>query len=234
MGPRYAVYYAPPRRSPLAVFGGRWLGYDVETGLDMVPLSVPGFSVAEVAHLTRSPRRYGFHATLKPPFALAPGKDEDALLDFAAFFTAGLQPFTLSGLEATEVGSFLALCTPVQHEAAHLAEQCLRAFEPFRAEPSIAETERRRARGLTPRQEQYLAQWGYPYVLREYLFHLTLTGTVPDRRLRRRLLKTLRELTAPLTGPDLLVRELCIFRQVDRDSPFVLARRLPFGGETWV
>ncbi len=46
----------------------------------------------------------------------------------------------------------------------------------FRAPMSDAELARRRAADLTPPQEAHLTQWGYPYVLDAFRFHLTLTG----------------------------------------------------------
>ena len=33
--------------------------------------------------------------------------------------------------------------------------------------------------GLSPRQDELLKRWGYPYVLEEWRFHLTLTGRMP-------------------------------------------------------
>ena len=39
-----------------------------------------------------------------------------------------------------------------------------------------AELARRRAGGLTPRQDELLQRWGYPFVLEEFRFHMSLTG----------------------------------------------------------
>ncbi|MDN3721086.1 DUF1045 domain-containing protein [Roseibium salinum] len=62
---------------------------------------------------------------------------------------------------------FLAL-TPNQPEAAlnGFAALCVRSFEPFRAPLTEADLERRRRSGLTPRQDLYVTEWGYPYVFR--------------------------------------------------------------------
>ena len=39
-----------------------------------------------------------------------------------------------------------------------------------------SEVARRSRGGLSPRQQAMLAQWGYPYVLEDFVFHMTLTG----------------------------------------------------------
>ena len=54
------------------------------------------------------------------------------------------------------------------------------AFEPFRAPLTDADIARRRPERLTPRQRELFEQYGYPYVLDEFRFHLTLTDPVPD------------------------------------------------------
>ena len=37
--------------------------------------------------------------------------------------------------------------------------------------------------GLTDRQEALLTQWGYPYVMEEFRFHITLTGALDPAHL---------------------------------------------------
>src|SRR5229473_956510 len=64
---RYAIYFSPEDATALGRFGRQWLG-----GAD-ARAAVPGFSLDRLAEITAEPRRYGFHATLKPPFALAAG-----------------------------------------------------------------------------------------------------------------------------------------------------------------
>ena len=78
---RFAIYLVPPLVSLLWERGCRWLGRDPESGVVYTQPTVPGMAVAEVHALTRLPRTYGFHATLKAPFRLCDGADENALLD---------------------------------------------------------------------------------------------------------------------------------------------------------
>ena len=74
---RFAVYYTPPD-GPLARFGARWLGWDITAGRPVRQTPPEGLP-ATLDDLTETPRKYGFHATIKPPFRLAPGQNPEAL-----------------------------------------------------------------------------------------------------------------------------------------------------------
>ncbi|VEB42161.1 putative phosphonate metabolism protein [Chromobacterium violaceum] len=75
---RYAVYYAARPDSALWRAGCEWLGYDAAGGAQLPRPDVEGVEAGELACLTREAARYGWHATLKAPFALRPGVGEDA------------------------------------------------------------------------------------------------------------------------------------------------------------
>lgn len=227
---RYAIYYAPPPESAWWRFGNAWLGRDSATGESLTPPEAPGVTPEEQREATASPRRYGFHATLKPPFRLAESERESALLELARQFARRQRPFALPPLRVARLERFLAAvpaepCPPLHA----LAEACVRTFDAFRAPPSAEELERRRRAGLTERQEALLQAWGYPYVLEEFIPHLTLTGPVADDELRGRLEAALEALTAPLAGERLPVDSLCVFHQPGPEAPFVLLERAPFG-----
>src|SRR5262245_45817767 len=81
---RYAAYFAPEPGSDLARFGAAWLGYDVTTGKLVPQPAVSGLAAERLYTITAEPRRYGFHGTLKPPFALAPGADANGLHEAVA------------------------------------------------------------------------------------------------------------------------------------------------------
>lgn len=172
---RYAVYWRPDP-GPLADFGAAWLGWDAATGTRPAH---PDLGV-DAADLTAAPRKYGLHGTIKPPMYLADGKTPDALFTAFTDLCAALAPVTLQGLQLSRLGGFLAL-TPRgdQTALATLASRFVRDLDAFRAAPSPAELERRRARNLSARQEQYLSDFGYPYVMDEFRFHVTLTGQMP-------------------------------------------------------
>lgn len=230
VGGRYAVYYAPERGSGLARFGARWLGRCAETGERPAPPELSGFSPEDLRGLTSEPRRYGFHATLAAPFRLGPGLGGDDLMAEAGRFARSRGPVVLEPLSVREIGGFAALVPSGQKAVARLAADCVRCFHPLRRDPALAEIERRRARGLTPAQERLLVRWGYPYVFGEYRFHMTLTNSIVDKRVLRRLVRGVSELTAPLRREARAVRELCIFHQSGEGDPFTLVQRIPFGG----
>ena len=99
---RAALYYAPADSDPLWQAGCGWLGRDPESGTSIVQPAIEG-----IADLTADPRRYGFHATLRPPMRFS-----GSLADIeaaAGALAARLEPFALPELVVSDVGGFLAL-----------------------------------------------------------------------------------------------------------------------------
>ncbi|CUH75849.1 putative phosphonate metabolism protein [Tritonibacter multivorans] len=170
---RYALYFAPPADAAWAQWAAAWLGWDMETGQ---PLAHPACDL-DVAAITETPRKYGLHATLKPPMRLAEGQTEAALRDACATLATSQKPLRLEGLEIAKLGRFLAL-RPTGDETAlnQLAAACVETLDAFRAPPTEAELTRRRGNGLSPAQEANLTQWGYPHVMELFRFHITLSG----------------------------------------------------------
>ena len=229
MTKRYAIYYSPASNSPLWQFGCRWLGRDPEQNCDWSRYSVPGFTTQEMDALTSSPRQYGFHATLKPPFRLASGTTEEDLYGSVKAFSRECQPFILPPLQFDRLGGFLALRPATRSDPLHaLADACVRQFERFRRPTDPTELQGRRTSGLTQRQEALLGEFGYPYVFDQYRFHLTLTGRLDNETAAR-----LRPWLELELGPVLLhqerVAELCVFVQDAADGLFRLDHRTPFG-----
>ena len=229
MAARYALYYAPEPGSPLEAFGRRWLGGDPATGERAPPFDLP--DPARFVEITRAPRHYGFHGTLKPPFRLADGSTREALHQAVTAFVATRAGFELPPLRLAVLGRFLALvpsepCAPLDS----LAADCVTDFDTFRASPSMDELARRRQGGLTARQDQLLIRWGYPYVLEEFRFHLTLTGPLDDEAEREGVRRMLVPLVMPHCEHSVAVRSICLFEQADGTAPFRIARRYAFGG----
>lgn len=225
---RYALYFAPPAGSPLAGFGARWLGRDAHTGAAVAQPAVDGVPPDRLATLTASPRLYGFHATLKAPFRLAPGVTADGLREALAGFAAGRRSFDLRlGLRALH--GFLALMeVEPSDDLRALADECVTAFDASRA-PMPAEERARRARGLDQRHLAHLDRWGYPYVLDTFRFHMTLSERLSeaDAALVRR---TLDPLAAAVCRDPVRVDAVTLFVQQAAGAPFVVDRRFPFGG----
>ncbi len=169
---RHAVYYTPPPGA-FADFGAEWLGWDVARGTR----ATRTLDVEDAEDITATPRRYGFHATLKPPFRLAGGRTvaelEAAIADVAAVTPA----IRGARLHLQRLGPFLALVPATEHAPfSTLADAMVRDLDAFRLPPSDAEIARRRGAGLTPAQDAHLLRWGYPYVFEEFRFHMTLSG----------------------------------------------------------
>ncbi len=176
---RYGVFYTPPPGA-LASFGAAWLGWDIETGCPRAHPQIPGLLRAPAA-ITETPRRYGFHATLKSPFRLARHATQDGLITALAALCAELPAVPLSGMKVGRIGRLLALVPQGDTAAADaLAAALLRRLDSFRAACRPVGLARRRAAGLNPAQEALLARWGYPFVLDQFRFHMTLTGRLGD------------------------------------------------------
>jgi putative phosphonate metabolism protein len=230
MTARYAVYFAPDPASPLAVWASSWLGYDVATGAMPPQPAVPGIAAERLPEITAAPRRYGFHATLKPPFVLAPNHDEAGLDAAIATLAAGLAAFAAPPLRLSNISGFWALTLSAPSPAMPaLADPCVRALDRFRAPPSEAELARRRRADLTPRQEALLAEWGYPYVMDEFRFHMTLTARLHGAE-RDAVGEALAPLIEPFCRDPLSVDAICLFRQETAEAPFRVIRRYPLAG----
>lgn len=222
MDDRFAVYYAPQAKSLLHELGSAWLGRDALSGL-----RVPQPPVPDLERLTSEPRRYGFHATLKAPFRLAGGLSPASLAQALSALAAELSPLELPKLGLYRVGGFLALIPELRSEPLErFAARCVMALDGFRKPSAPEELARRRAMGLTPRQELHLVRWGYPYVFDEFRFHLTLSNPLTPLEAER-LLPQARRHFAPVLGKELIVDALCLFRQPSPEAPFALRERLP-------
>lgn len=228
-GQRYAVYFAPEPGGPLASFGADWLARDGATG-DARPIpSVPGITAERLTALTKSARFYGFHATLKPPFHLKPGCDQDQLADAVARLAADQTAFQVT-LGVRSLGGFLALMmAPPDYRMDALADACVRNLDKFRALPSDVELARRREADLSAQQEALLQQWGYPYVMGEFRFHMTLTARLTDEAERAVLWEALAARAAPIIAEPIAIDAIALFRQPRRDAPFTMLQRFPFG-----
>lgn len=208
---RTAIYFTPEQYHPLSRAGARWLGRD-PWGEDLPGgPALGGLDAGEWAALTASPRRYGFHATIKAPFALARGKSVAALDSALAAFCQETPPFTLPPLKLGRLGSFFALVPEEDCSALDtLAGEVVKAFEPFRAPLRESDLARRRETSLTAVQDENLVRWGYPYVFGDFRFHMTLTGPVDEDR-SAFVEQALADQFAPFLGQELAFDGLALF-----------------------
>ena len=228
-GPRYAIYFAPDADDPLWSFGCHCIGYDAEAGLDRPVPQWPSLSQDDWLARTQEPRRYGFHATLKAPFHLADGSTEADLIESLVQFAAARKGFYLQNVDVCVIGNFVAL-TPLNPvaELQDLARDCVTHFDRYRAPLSEGDMARRLAAPLTPRQKELLQAWGYPYVMEQFRFHMTLTSSLAASELDEIRAELARRYQEQVGGRHFLLQGLALFRQDTRDSRFRLIRRFPF------
>ena len=216
---RYAIYYAP-RPSPFQVAAAAWLGWNAEGPEVPLPDDMPPFAPS----VTEAARKYGFHGTLKAPFRLAPGQDEAKLRDAVATLATGLPAVTLPAMVLRRIGGFLALTPQSASPALSIvAATIVRDLDPFRAPLTDAEIARRRPEKLTERQFVNLRRWGYPYILDDFQFHLTLAGDL-DPALSAKVAQALEGWLLPLVPRPFPVQDLCLFGE-GMDGRFRLISR---------
>jgi putative phosphonate metabolism protein len=223
--PRYALYYAPAPRSVLGRFGAHLLGYDAFSRKTLrFPVNIEQ-ALPDWGELTQDPRKYGFHATLKAPMVLADGKSEAELLAACETFAQTSRSIPAIAPVINEIGDFIAI-VPSQPSAElqALAADAVRHFDSFRAPLTAWDRARREPERLPPRQRDYLERWGYPYVMEEFRFHMTLTGRLPAER-RKTVLAILRQRFAALNMSSIAVDRLALFKQSDSSSGFQIVRQ---------
>ena len=225
---RFAIYWVP-EPGPLAAFGAAWLGWDAAAGREAAHPAISGLP-NKVADLTAVPRKYGLHGTIKPPFRLAPGTDAGALDRAAATLAAAASPVTLDGLRIDAIGAFLALVPDGDtRPLAQLAARVVEGLDAFRAPPDAAEIARRNPDSLSERQRALLDRWGYPYVMGEFRFHVTLSGPL-DPRTATEVGQALAPHLAPLLPRPFVLGALALSGEAP-DGRFHILRRYQLGGQ---
>ena len=223
MTARVALYFAPSCTHPLWIAGCEWLGRDPGQG-----------TTSEGGPHRADPRRYGFHATLKPPFALRDGTTRTQLTDALSRLVDERVAFDMPRLAVAQLGEFIAL-RPVGRDATspgqplrELADDCVRLFDEFRRPPSPAETARRMAAGLDEQQCWNVDRWGYPHVFEQWRFHMTLTDSLSDDRLRAGLLADATRHFADALAEPLRCDGVALFVEDEAGADFRLLRRFDF------
>ena len=207
---RAALYYAPEAEDPLWARGCAWLGRNPETG-EILASAYPA--------LTAAPRRYGFHATLKAPIPLRHGLD--AFVQDATALAARTSMFDLAPLKVTALGTFLALCYEACPAMDALAADCVVALDHHRL-PEDAAAQAKRAAGRSGKQTAYIARWGYPFVLDEFQFHMTISESMENNPLAA----VAAAFFAPALALPRRVGSLAVFVEDTPGAPFRLTHRV--------
>jgi len=231
---RAAVYAAPgsgtgtttvdPHAARLRELAEEWLGRSVD-GREVGRRAPAGWTRDEVDAITVTARSYGFHATLKPPFRLAPGRSLDDLVSAVDQLAARVPSVWIPRLRLDLLGSFFALLPGTEPDAdtplRAVADAVVTDLDAFRAPLTDEDRARRNPDALTARQRELLERWGYPHVLDEFRFHLTLTDRIPAERLAD-VGTALRSWFDDVLGRDIPLDVLAVFTQSAPDAPFRL------------
>ena len=218
--PRYAIYFAAGADNALSRFGAELLGYDAYAD-DEVSFPQGALHVApDWRDITADPRKYGFHGTLKAPMALASGRTEAELKGACATFAEKAQPIPVIRPVVDAISGFIAVVPAEPVDALQqLAADCVRDFDSFRPALTAEDRARRKPEKLSERQREYLDRWGYPYVMEEFRFHMTLTGRLDTER-RGPILEMLRARFAALKLEMLAIDRITLFKQDDAKVRF--------------
>jgi len=226
---RYGIYYVPARDTPLAEFGSAILGYDLERGTERERLNVPGLVAGQLVRLTGRARRYGFHATLRAPFALPADRSRIDVLKLAADIADRCHAVEISGLEVAMLGRFIAL-TPQRAcpELNALASTFVAGLDLLRAVEARDEAKWPPAK-LSSRQNELLDAWGYPYVFDQYRFHMTLTDPIPAQ-VAGAIGDALRRAATGVVGKPLSIDAVMVVEETAPTAPFRGIARLRLRG----
>lgn len=207
---RYALYAMA--EGALHDQASRWLGWDSRTGRRVEHPILDGLPVAQ---MTETPRKYGFHGTIKAPFALAEGKTQAMLEAACSALLPALDAAHVDRMEVRPLEGFVALVPEEQSSSLNsLASEIVELFDGFRAPLTEAELGKRRKAGLTAQQEANLQAWGYPYVMDDFRFHMTLTGRLEALEAEA-LAKRLREHLGPVIPTPFPVNAISLLGEDD-------------------
>lgn len=229
MSPRYAIYYTPPPFSALARFGAGVIGYDCFDAVEVTHMRLTGIDPNVQKLTTLGPRRYGFHATILAPFDLK-SQSEDDLIASASAYASEVAPIRIGSLKIVALGEFIALAPTESEEGiSHFAADCLKTFDRFRAPLSVGDRERRLKLKLSAHQIDLMDRWGYPYVLDQYRFHMTLTGAL-QHPMRDAFREALELAFGDRANDSFELDAISVMRQDDPGSRFRVLRRCRLRG----
>ncbi|WP_320202907.1 DUF1045 domain-containing protein [Agrobacterium rosae] len=217
---RYAIYFTPSENDALTDKASRWLGRNAFSGTHYDAYQT-------YAEITSEPRRYGFHATLKAPFELSANRSEAGLLAAFQAFAESRRAFDIPKIVIGSLGPFFALVPDGLHQPLQdFAADVVDYFEPFRAPLSDSDIARRRPQNLTESQRQNLSLWGYPHVMEDFRFHMTLTGPVAEDE-RAEMSAVLTREFSEFTQKPMAVSGVGLFIEKNRGEDFTVHTWLP-------
>ena len=226
---RFAIYFAPEISSALHMLGSQWVGRDANSGKLIKQPEIPNITSEYFYKITKNPRLYGFHATLKAPFQLNIRFTLNDLQDHIQRFCASIQPFNIY-LTVKQVGQFLALVMdPREKKMVTLASDLVKQADHFRAPIQQPMIDKRRLSVLTRSQDSNLLKWGYPYVFSDFRFHMTLTEKITLPSARQQLENAACLHFSSSLNDMVKVSSISLFCQKTSDSDFHQIQRFQLG-----
>lgn len=230
MSERYAIYYAPATNDSLWQKASQWLGRDCHLNCELAQPSIEGVTPVDQYEFTASPRRYGFHATIKAPFHMAENTNIDSLRRDLKAFADAQKPVEIGSLKVHQIGRFVAIVPAHQCEdVTELAQKVVHHFDHYRAPLSQEKRQERIASGLNDRQIELLDQWGYPYVSEQFKMHLTLTGQV-DELAGKLFFEAAQQWFAAELERTYTFNNLALYHEPEKGAPFVRLEDYPLRG----
>ena len=225
---RFAIYFSPEIDSNLHRIGSQWLGRDSNSGESIKQPNIKGVSSSYFYSVTKTPRRYGFHATLKAPFRL---NTKFTLKDLCAQIhrlSALSKPFSIN-LKVQKLGNFIALMmNPNEQKMQNLASQLVENLDQFRAPLHQKEIDKRRMSNLTTSENKNLLQWGYPYVFDDFRFHMTLTEKIPCKSDQEFTVNAASSHFSEDLDRATKVNSISLFFQESSEADFLQIQQFPF------
>jgi hypothetical protein len=229
---RHAAYFAPALNSQAWDLGSQWLGRCASNSTHLEQPRFENISSELFDQLTYTPRLYGWHATLKAPFELNTNTRLEELRTAFKQLAHNTEGTFHLPLKLIELGDFLAL-VPSQPstELQKFAAMCVQELHSFALPLSESELQRRTGAGLTARQKELLNEWGYPFVMDQFQFHLTLSGSLKhvDHQVKENLKTAAQSWFAPLLENGLLIDSVSWFTQDKKNGDFRWVERFEFG-----
>ncbi|MFP4538254.1 MAG: DUF1045 domain-containing protein [Dichotomicrobium sp.] len=221
---RYAIFWLPPADSALAQFGREWFGLCPEAGEVGAPAGF-GLPADLAAEAVARPRRYTLHGTIVAPFRPATRVSAAEIAAELRRFCARRAVVRTEPLRLMRLARHLALMPEGRTAALDwLAADCVTHFNRFRAPTTDADMARYPAGDYTEGQRRNARQFGYPYVLSDFRFHVTLAGPLAPDRLER-VEAALATRLEPLADAPLEIASLCLLGEADQAAPFRLVER---------
>ena len=188
---RYAIYYAPPKGSSLEEFGRYWFGWDpvnaklINNKHRINYLS--RFGIKNLINIDKNvliAKKYGFHGTLIPPFKLNKNYSTNTLFKKTEEIAKKFKRFKFYKFKLKKINDFYAFVQNKKNNNINkLSNRLVRELYKFRSPLTKKEIDKRNPSKLSKLQLNILYKWGYPYLMSEFNFHMTLASEVTGNKL---------------------------------------------------